>query len=888
MRVEKVTRRVSVAEKNIRDGSNLKVYRASAGSGKTFTLVSEYIALAIYGGGGGFSSILAITFTNKATGEMKSRILNALWWMWRGERAGAGYVRKVGELLGGRLSDDDIRLRCGVALRNILWHYDDFDVKTIDSFFQGVVGDIAGLIGYGGRMDVSLDDAGAVSEAVDVIVKRASEGDDASLALLLADYIEKNLDEGTSWDFRRALKRFGGNVCREWYMESGEAVDRVYGDTAVFAQLYGWLQGERAAATAVLEKASDGLTIDFSKFTDGRYLLRHIEKVCRGDADAGSKASSNFLSGNFKKFAVSPELMEQWRNEYESFSNRTAAAFERLNSAELTLGNLNEMRMLRAIDMEVKRIGRESGRILLSKSQELVDGQLRDGENIPFVFERAGRRYRHVMLDEAQDTSQMQFSNLWRLMSGVVAQTDGSGVVVGDAKQSIYRWRGGDWTMLQRLGDEYDPHGLLRLTGNYRSHSRVVEFNNAFFSALRNGMDEPMKSIYSDVRQQARSGKDGGCVRFCGIEASTPEEVEELRMQWLMDAIHTANAAGVDYSQMTILTRTNDEVARVAQCAKAAEIEVSTDEAYTLGGSTAVRMVVAALTFALGEYSGNPRNIEGFFVAREYQRLQQGSETFTEPSLVGGEEALRKYIMSALPKVFVASIGEIARLPIAEGAMRIAAMLGVGRVEGEAQYLLTFFDYICQYSATNPFDVSRFIDDWAADGMRQKVAASAAGGVKAMTIHKAKGLEFHTVFVPYCDWRLMPVNTGVMWCKPHGPGLYDTIPLVPISFGPKARESIYSHDYLGEEAAIETDNLNTLYVAFTRAKANLFVAYAKPRSEGRTVASRRVSEWVERALAAIDPELMEGEIVPAGKEEARDGGRFSPSGEVMELFADVK
>lgn len=818
---------------------------------------------------------------------MKSRILNALWWMWRSESAGMGYVAKVGKLLGGRLSADNIRLRCGIALRNILWHYDSFDVKTIDSFFQGVVGDIAGLIGYGGRMDVSLDDAGAVSEAVDSIVMRASEGGDAGLTLLLADYIEKNLDEGTSWDFRRALKRFGSNVCREWYMEGADAVDRVYGDAVAFARLYGWLQGERAAAVAALEGASAGLTIDFSKFTDGRYLLRHIEKVCHGDADAGSKASANFLSGNFKKFTVSSALMEQWRKEYESFSKRSGDAIKRLNSAELTLGNLNEMRMLRAIDIEVKRIGRDAGRILLSKSQELVDGQLRDGENIPFVFERAGRRYRHVMLDEAQDTSQMQFSNLWRLMGGVVAQIGGSGVVVGDAKQSIYRWRGGDWTMLQRLGDEYDPQGLLRLTGNYRSYTRVVEFNNAFFSALQASMGEPMKSIYSDVQQLALSGNDGGCVRFYGIDSSKSEEVEELRLQWLMDTINAAHAAGVDYSEMTILTRTNDEVARIAQCVKAGGIEIATDEAYTLGGSIAVRMIVAALAFAAGEADGNPCNIDGFFVAREYQRLQQGEKNFIEPE-PEGENAARKYIMSALPKDFVASIGEIARQPIAEAAMCIAAMLGVGRVEGETQYLLTFFDYINQYSATNPFDVSRFIDDWEADGVRQKVAASAAKGVKAMTIHKAKGLEFHTVFVPYCDWRLIPVNTGVMWCKPHGPGLYDTIPLVPINFGSKARESIYSHDYLSEEAAIEIDNLNTLYVAFTRAKANLFVAYAKPRSVGRTVASRRVSEWVERALATIEPALMEGGIVPTEGEKVSNEGRFSPSGEVIELCANIK
>lgn len=189
------------------ENNNLKIYRASAGSGKTFTLVSEYIAIAIssYVGTSAFANILAITFTNKATGEMKMRILNTLWYIKNRLRQGNSYVQKIGEILGGKLSEEEIRERCGITLNYILNNYDFFDVKTIDSFFQGIIGDIAAMIGYDSNLEVFLNDDEMVDFAVENIVAEAAEGKNRILTNLLKDYIEKNLEENSSWDFRRAL-----------------------------------------------------------------------------------------------------------------------------------------------------------------------------------------------------------------------------------------------------------------------------------------------------------------------------------------------------------------------------------------------------------------------------------------------------------------------------------------------------------------------------------------------------------------------------------------------------------------------------------------------------------------------------------------------------------
>ena len=873
------------------ESSNIKVYRASAGSGKTFTLVSEYIALAIssHAGSSAFAGILAITFTNKATWEMKMRILNTLWNIGNGLPQGNAYVEKIGGILGGKFGAEEIRERCATTLRHILNNYDFFDVKTIDSFFQGIVGDIAAMIGYDSTLEVFLNDDEAVDSAVENLVAQAAEGKNRVLSGLLGDYIEKNLEESSSWDFRRALKRFGLNVCREDYMRNETEINRVFGDGNTFSKIYNWLSQDKKKAENLISHLADSLTIDYDKIPKGRYVKNYVTKALKCECNGMNNSVLAFYEGNYGKTKASPEEMDMWHSQFVAFEKDRAQLFSRLNSAVLTLKNFNEMRMLDAIDREVKKESRDENRILLSKSQELVSEQLREGGNISFVFERAGRRYRHVMLDEAQDTSRMQFDSLWKLMSNLLAAEGNQCVVVGDVKQSIYRWRGGYWNILQRLGEKYDAEGRYVLGDNYRSYGNVVAFNNEFFENVRKQRSNGIDRIYSDVRQRAKREPTEGCVRIYEIPSDS-DDVEEERLETLLDNIEMAHNSGVDYSEMAILTRKNDEIYAIADYVKSknAPFKINTREAYNLTNSVAVEMVVDAMKYVYAEVCGKPDDVSGLFVAREYRRICDGT-FFAEPVFEdANENAVREYIEKSLPPKLAKTKSSIAELPVAEMAMRLARMLCVSKIKGESQYLLTFMDYINAYSQRNAYDLKRFFDDWDAEGAKQYIAMGTENGIKAMTIHKAKGLEFHTVFIPYCDWKFVPANNAKMWCSPHGEN-YDGIPLVPVSFVKKAKESIYDSDYDEETFNVEVDNLNMLYVAFTRAKANLFVQFAERKKTDdtkNTINSMRISDFLVYALSNMDMKKYGKTIVPGEKTENNGGSRFSPKGKVVEM--DIK
>ena len=869
------------------ENNNLKVYRASAGSGKTFTLVSEYIALAISPGTdtSSFAGILAITFTNKATGEMKMRILNTLWNVWRNEGDNAGYVDTISGMLGGKLGEDEIRRRCGVTLRCIVNNYDFFDVKTIDSFFQGIVSDIAAMIGFNSNLEVFLNDSEAISMAVDNIVRAAAEGENKSLAALLKDYIERNLDDNTTWDFRRALKQFGRNVCMEAYMRNEEKINRVFGNGKAFGEIYNSIVKEKKTAEAMMAHLGDNLTIDYSLIARGKNLQTYVEKAKTGKLEKESATVNNFLAGKYGKLRTTEEQMEIWRLQYAAFEKDRLKLYRKLNSAELTLKNLNEMRMLEAIDSEVKRQSREENRILLSKSQELVDEQLRDGDSMSFVFERAGRRYRHIMLDEAQDTSHMQFDNLWKLISNQIATAGNRSVVVGDVKQSIYRWRGGDWNILHNLGKTFDPDNHNSLKDNYRSYGNVVEFNNEVFRNISIQQGGKIESIYSDVVQNVKSRHKGeGCITIDVIDEDK-EDVEEKRLELLLRNIENAHNAGVDYSDMAILTRKNREICKIADYAEEHEapFRINTHEAYSLSNSVAVETIISALKFAWGEVTSNPDNVSGFLAAREYQRQLQGSG-FEEPVFEEKKsQSLRLYIEQNLPRTIVHDAARIAELPIAEAVMRTAQMLDIVTMKDESQYLFTFFDYINAYAQRNAYDWERFFDDWETGSATQYIPMGTADGIKAMTIHKAKGLEFHTVFVPYCDWKFVSKNDNVIWCGPQD-GVYEDIPLVPIAIGKKTQNSVYENEYCKEMLEMAVDNLNMLYVAFTRAKANLMIEYSAPKEDNSNFEKTAINDWLDAAVSQIDMKKYNGNIAPGEKENFENsGGRFSFKGNVVEL-----
>ena len=895
---------------------NIKVCRASAGSGKTFALVSEYIARAIDSASGSpaFAPILAITFTNKATGEMKMRILNTLKSIAGGEARSDAYVGAIRGLMGGRISEEEIRRRCGATLAAILDNYDYFDVKTIDSFFQRIISDIAVMIGYETELQVFLGDDEAVDGAVDSLVSEAASGSNKTLTALIENYISLNAEDSDTWDFRKELKRFGTNVCQEIYMRNSARIDTTLGKLDTFTKIYKALSKERKTAADNIASLPAGLDIDYSLVYKGNTIQQYIARISDVDKYSAGKGIDpgstvmKLINGDYgANPKTSLEQLTAWSDEMLEFEKKKNDYYKSFISADLTLRHLNEMRMLQAIDREVKRECREQGRILLSKSQELLSGQLRESGDISFVFERAGRRYRHIMLDEAQDTSTMQFDNLSKLIDNVTATGGNSCLIVGDVKQSIYRFRGGDWEILQKLGQKYDPDGRNTLHNNFRSEGNVVKFNNDLFAAIRDAYSGDYGDLYADVKQNIIKGRENrGYVDIRIYEKEgTAEEQRARQCEGLLESIRTAHDAGVRYADMAILCRSKADITTITDylAVNTPEISITTEEAYNLTGSLAVQMIIAAIRYINGDATSNPDIISGYFLALEYSRML--SPDFTAPVFAAGDreaKAVKSFIHSHLPGELTRDGAFLVRLPIDELVMRLIRILRLGNLSSESQYIFTFVDYVNSYAALNGYDLQRFLDDWESEGPGQRISSGQEDSISAMTIHKAKGLEFHTVFIPFCDWKFVANNkANTMWCEPNGdasdktPAVYSDIPLVPINFHKAAMNSIYAGDYQRESHNIMVDNLNYLYVALTRARCNLFVGYthkaeAGPRSNPDAITSITAGRLMDRALSGSDlnPDEYKGEIIPsapADNKKAED--TFSTEGELLNFPTSI-
>ncbi len=951
--------------KDDRERRNLVVYRASAGSGKTFTLVSEYLSLAIReslaaGGGAGargrgFGRTLAVTFTNKATAEMKTRILDALYDISHGRRGGAGYSAKIRELLGGALSEEAAARAAGDVLRGVLHNYDSFDVKTIDSFYQGIAGGIALMAGLGSGLETRTDEEAATDSAVERIAGGAAAADGAEgerRLRMLYRYIEDHIEEEASWDFRRDLKEFGRNVCREAYMMNaerasaffdGEEADRYAG--AIRALARGCAEEAGRLADGFM-KTAERLGVGPGDIKGGDRLYGYLRALREGDLKGAEKARTKTVAGlaegpggwtyaerdrrydGSKARAIGEELFPAFREA----ERRLEALRREANSAELTLANMNDMRMLSMIDEEVKRESRESGRILLAKSLELIRNAIRSEEDASFVFELAGKRYSHVMLDEAQDTSRMQWGNLSGFLLNVVSEAGGRSVVVGDVKQSIYRWRNGDWKILAGLAEE-GGGGLFRgktevrtLPSNRRSAPAIVRFNGAFFTAAAAALDARVPSycgntgrrlsaLYRDAAQEPARGGAGGYVQIDIIE---PEGgggsrgrggagLERARLDILAANIARLHDGGLPYSRMAVLARRNSELAAVAEYARENGLpyKINTSEAYSAAGARSVRMITAAMRAVHGHARNAPDALSAFYLARECASLEQG-DAFDPQEFYGGAAPAPEHGAGLLPEGLARNMDYLSELPAGQLALELADILGIGRTGNESAHIYKFLDYADGYPPEDACDIGKFLEDWEAEAPKQKITVTEPDGITAMTIHSAKGLEFHTVFVPFCDWKLVPDSgRGLMWCVPKVKP-YSEAPLLPIDYRQKAKDSIYAEDYGEENFDILADNLNMLYVAFTRPKANLFAELAAPSRSGEAkITGARISDTVAevaggaafRESARMEARRLEtdaegaayvermscGEPDTRCEEEGGEAGRFSLRGESTDV-----
>lgn len=831
----------------------LLVYKASAGSGKTFTLAIEYIKHLI-ADPRAYRHILAVTFTNKATAEMKERIVQTLYGLWKKDPSATAYLHCLqAELPAMNLSltEEDIRIRAGRALAYMLHDYSRFRVETIDSFFQSVMRNLARELELSPNLNIELDSDKVLSDAVNSLIDGLTLT--SPVLPLLLDYIYERIADDKRWNVSDEVKSFARNIFNEGYVERGEALRAKMRHPEVI-RLYKSLLKEMAEK-ALKQMADKGKR--FEQILEAHHLsaddLRggknsigsYFRKLKAGkltDKDMPLATINNSLKGanlwTTRHAERREEIMTLAERELlpllrEAESQRPQAAYT-VNSCALSLRHLDKLQLLNHIDEEVRRLNHEANRFLLTDTNALLHRLISEGDS-SFIYEKLGSTICHVMIDEFQDTSRMQWDNFRLLLTEGLSQGYDS-LIVGDVKQSIYRWRNGDWTILNNLkpGDSSLSQYIKvkTLTTNRRSETRIINFNNLFFTTAVKFFNAlhikelqepclPLQEAYHDVAQESPKAEAKGYVCVQLLEADEAEDYKQQTLAALGNEVRRLLAEGIQLNDMAILVRKNKNIPPIADYFdKELGLPIVSDEAFRLDASTVVCTLVDAI-----------------------RHLAAPQDSIAKALLLSD---LGLWVDAPLPTGFTDRRDELVLMPLYELLEELYSLLALDQIQGQDAYLFAFFDAVANYLQDHSSDLADFVRYWDETLCSKTIPGGEIEGIRIFSIHKSKGLEFHTVLIPYCDWKLEnETNNQLVWCVPSDQP-YNELDLIPVTYSSAMATSTYKAAYLQERLQLWVDNLNLLYVAFTRAGKNLICW-------GRNEQKSTVSEL----LADVLPQISE-------------------------------
>lgn len=831
----------------------LLVYKASAGSGKTFTLAIEYIKHLI-ADPRAYRHILAVTFTNKATAEMKERIVQTLYGLWKKDPSATAYLHCLqAELPAMNLSltEEDIRIRAGRALAYMLHDYSRFRVETIDSFFQSVMRNLARELELSPNLNIELDSDKVLSDAVNSLIDGLTLT--SPVLPLLLDYIYERIADDKRWNVSDEVKSFARNIFNEGYVERGEALRAKMRHPEVI-RLYKSLLKEMAEK-ALKQMADKGKR--FEQILEAHHLsaddLRggknsigsYFRKLKAGkltDKDMPLATINNSLKGanlwTTRHAERREEIMTLAERELlpllrEAESQRPQAAYT-VNSCALSLRHLDKLQLLNHIDEEVRRLNHEANRFLLTDTNALLHRLISEGDS-SFIYEKLGSTICHVMIDEFQDTSRMQWDNFRLLLTEGLSQGYDS-LIVGDVKQSIYRWRNGDWTILNNLkpGDSSLSQYIKvkTLTTNRRSETRIINFNNLFFTTAVKFFNAlhikelqepclPLQEAYHDVAQESPKAEAKGYVSVQLLEADEAEDYKQQTLAALGNEVRRLLAEGIQLNDMAILVRKNKNIPPIADYFdKELGLPIVSDEAFRLDASTVVCTLVDAI-----------------------RHLAAPQDSIAKALLLSD---LGLWVDAPLPTGFTDRRDELVLMPLYELLEELYSLLALDQIQGQDAYLFAFFDAVANYLQDHSSDLADFVRYWDETLCSKTIPGGEIEGIRIFSIHKSKGLEFHTVLIPYCDWKLEnETNNQLVWCVPSDQP-YNELDLIPVTYSSAMATSTYKAAYLQERLQLWVDNLNLLYVAFTRAGKNLICW-------GRNEQKSTVSEL----LADVLPQISE-------------------------------
>ena len=858
----------------------LTVYKASAGSGKTFTLATEYIRLVVENPLC-FRNILAVTFTNKATEEMKMRILSQLYGIWKSLPESDGYLKKVQESTG--IKEELIRERSGIALHHLTHHYNEFRVMTIDTFFQSVLRNLARELDLTATLRIGLNDIQVEEMAVDQMIHDLTAND--IILKWIMRYILDNISDDRSWNVISQIKQFGRTLFKDEYKAVADILQEKLDEPGFFDRYTENLKEIRDAARQQMKNIADefftildseSLTVEdfsfgksgvagtFLKLRDGAPFDESL--IGKRALDSVGDASKWYKKTHSRKELLHMLVELQLDPLLRKLIDNRPQQWCLFQSAEVTLKHLSQLRLLGNIATRVRTLNQESNRFLLSDTQQLLH-DLIEGSDSPFIFEKIGAQLQHVMIDEFQDTSTVQWQNFKVLLDEAMSHQQSGNLIVGDVKQSIYRWRSGDWRLLNDIENQFpNPSQQLEvrnLARNYRSARRIIEFNNAFFTKAAeleflNLGDIPeaeqMKKAYADVIQDVPEDRpDDGSVL---VRLLPDDDYQETMLQELVSHVSELIEAGASPKDIAILVRTNSLIPLIANyfMLHLPEISIISDEAFRLDASAGVCTIIDALRLL----THNDDILTKASLVKRYQREILGRNLTDDQLLLRHED-----FDSLLPEEFISEYDTLRQMPLYELAERLYLIFSLSSLEGQSAYVCAFFDRLndfLQDSLSTIFPLASsplhhtssllplFLKEWEDTISGKTIQSDEIHGIRIISIHKSKGLEFPHVIIPFCDWTLEHQGS-LLWCQPAN-APFDDLPLAPVDYSSKTLlGTIYEPAYHHEHLQNTVDNLNLLYVAFTRASESLIVLGKRNSS-----ASSR-SSLIEQVLPLLPKSL---------------------------------
>jgi len=834
----------------------LTIYSASAGSGKTYKLTAIYLAN-LFRSRYDYRKILAVTFTNKATAEMKSRILDHLHKLAAGEKSEylTGLTRSTGK------PEAWIRNEAMEILNAILHDYSRFSVSTIDSFFQKVLRAFAREIGLHSGFSIELDHTAILSTAVDELISSASG--DNQLKNWLTRYAVSNIDEEKSWNLKEGIIRLAGELFKEKFKilsieEQSKLEDKKF--------LLEYIEKIR-----LITQSFDNKLVDFGKKADEIYTLYDLSDDMFYRKSQGVPGFiRSLIAGNIKE---PNSYVREIDNEPSRWT--TGAMVPQLqsaldgglgktlidalhyyddnivfyNSAGCVLSYIYALGILSDVLHNVHQITTSENSFLLSDAGELLNLITREDQS-PFIYEKVGNRYENFMIDEFQDTSIIQWNNFKPLIDNSMAEGHDN-LVVGDVKQSIYRWRNSDWEILGTVLESMVDNKRIfsePLTTNWRSRSNIIRFNNTIFTIIPEHVDISLegdllpvsfKKLYSEAVQTDPCNKSGGYVRLEFISNNDEEHWQNTILNRLPAIIESFQDKGYKASDIGIIVRDGKEGALVLDtlidytniCPSEKKDQYNysavSSDSLLLSNSPVIIFIISVISVV-----NDPQDHISRAIMLRFFLLSKGDPEADKAPLKADKlaEISREYF----PAGYEDFLERIRHMPLFEATESIINFFHLGNYSWNVPFLNTFQDYIVSFTGNKRTDIQTFLDWWEENGKKKSVVLPGnQDAIRILTIHKSKGLEFKIVILPFLSWNLdhIPSKQPFLWVKP-GSSPFNDLGIVPVKYGRELLNTIFADDYREEKYSVYLDNINLLYVALTRARDVLYMfSVDNPRSE---------------------------------------------------------